>query len=80
MIRLSPQALFRQSRVYAQGWNAARDASLWRGPAVGKGATNPHTSEPERSRWNEGYAAALESKNAGPKFIPGQASRGPGAK
>jgi hypothetical protein len=79
MTRSTPEALFRQSRVYAQGWNAARDASLHRGPA-GKAVTNPHTSEPERSRWTEGYAAALENGNAGPKFIRKQAPRGTGAK
>jgi hypothetical protein len=80
MTRLSPEALFRLSRVYAQGWNAARDASLRRGSAAGKAPTNPHKSEPARGRWNEGYAAAMENKNAGPKFKPRPASLGPAAK
>jgi len=80
MTRLSPEALFRRSRVYAQGWNAARAWSLRRGPAPVKAAANPYVSEPEQSRWNEGYAAALESYRAGPKFIPGQDSGGPEAK
>jgi hypothetical protein len=38
---------FRQSRIYAEGWKAAR------GPT--KSARNPYASEPERSRWFEGY-------------------------
>jgi hypothetical protein len=47
---------FQRSRIYAQGWNAARTA----GPdglsdAV---ARNPYSTEPERSRWNEGFTAA----------------------
>jgi hypothetical protein len=80
MTRLSPEALFRRSRVYAQGWNAARAWSLRRGPAPVKAVTNPYSAEPEQSRWNEGYTAALESYRAGPKFIPGQISGGPEAK
>jgi hypothetical protein len=80
MTRLSPEAQFRRSRVFAQGWNAARTWSLRTGPAAEKAVTNPYTSEPERSRWDEGYAGALENYRTGPKFIPQQASRGPGAK
>ena len=49
------QAAFRQSRIYAQGWNAARIVTL-----KGKTPGNPYPSEPERSRWNEGFAQALE--------------------
>jgi hypothetical protein len=41
------------SRIYAQGWNHARTAS----PNEGVKA-NPYATEPERTRWNEGYAAA----------------------
>ncbi len=80
MTRLSPEALFLRSRIYAQGWNAARTWSLRAGPAGEKAKTNPYTSEPERSRWEEGYASALENYRTGPRFIPGQMSRGPGAK
>ena len=42
---------FRESRIYAEGWNAARKSS--------KPASNPYASDPERSRWLEGYTKAL---------------------
>jgi hypothetical protein len=48
------KAAFRHSRIYAQGWNAARVVTLKGGPPG-----NPYLSEPERSRWNEGFAQAL---------------------
>jgi hypothetical protein len=80
MTRLSPEAQFQRSRVFAQGWNAARIWSLRTGPAAEKAMTNPYSSEPERSRWAEGYAGALENHRSGPKLIPKQASRGPKAK
>jgi hypothetical protein len=77
---LSPEALFRQSRVYAQGWNAARNRLPQENPAAGKTTANPYASEPEHSRWNEGYVAALADKRMGPRFMPAQTSRGPGTK
>lgn len=43
---------FRASRIYAQGWNAARAASL------GKAALNPYTPGPEHARWDQGFAEA----------------------
>jgi hypothetical protein len=54
---------FRLSRIYAEGWNKARalstnendDANPQRGAAL-----NPYTTEPERSRWNEGFAKAVQ--------------------
>jgi len=56
---MSELSAFRRSRIYAQGWNAAR------GPrtcgALHKGVVNPYISEPEKSRWDEGYANALRS-------------------
>ena len=45
------QDAFRLSRIQAQGWNAARQS----------GATeqiNPWPAEPERSRWQAGFASA----------------------
>jgi hypothetical protein len=42
---------FRLSRVYAQGWNAAR------GPESVPQA-NPYAAEPERARWQAGFADA----------------------
>ena len=38
---------FRKSRIYAEGWNAAR--------ASAKPGENPYKTEPERSRWLEGF-------------------------
>jgi hypothetical protein len=52
---------FQLSRVYAQGWNAAR-----RLPANARldpkaiADLNPHKSEPERTRWSEGFLKASE--------------------
>jgi hypothetical protein len=52
---------FLQSRIYAQGWNAARRLLV---SGVGDPKTmatlNPHQSEPERTRWNEGFTKAME--------------------
>lgn len=45
---------FQYSRIYAQGWNAARtDASK-------AAACNPYPSGPERTRWQEGFTAASQ--------------------
>ena len=52
------QEAFRLSRIYAQGWNAARTLAL----NPGKPVTNPYTSEPERGRWDQGFAEA-QNKN-----------------
>lgn len=51
---------FRLSRVYAAGWNAAL-----RRPAAAAGRRNPYTSEPEKSRWNEGFLGASGSLKDG---------------
>ena len=55
-------AAFRLSRIYAEGWNRAQELSanesddldLWRVAAL-----NPYATEPERSRWSEGFKKAL---------------------
>jgi hypothetical protein len=44
---------YRLSRIYAEGWNYARS-----GPPDKSIASNPYDTEPERTRWNEGYAKA----------------------
>jgi hypothetical protein len=51
-----PQVLteFQYSRIYAQGWNAARTGSAAPKPVV----RNPYPADPERSRWQQGFAAA----------------------
>lgn len=43
---------FRASRIYAEGWNAARAAAL------GKAPLNPYTTGPEHARWDQGFAEA----------------------
>ena len=47
---------FRLSRVYAEGWNAARDLNLEKAGAT----PNPYPNEPERTRWNEGFTKAAD--------------------
>jgi len=47
------QWAFRLSRVYAEGWVAGRGAISRSRPFA-----DPYRSEPERMRWNEGYAEA----------------------
>jgi hypothetical protein len=44
---------YQLSRIYAEGWNYARTDSKNTGIA-----SNPYRTEPERTRWNEGYAKA----------------------
>ena len=45
---------FRLSRIYAEGWNFARmdlpEKEI---------TSNPYVSEPERTRWLDGYKKAL---------------------
>jgi hypothetical protein len=53
MTRPAKPTPFRLSRIYAQGWNAARAA----GTADGAPA-NPYAAEPERSRWQAGFSQA----------------------
>lgn len=52
---------FRLSRIYAQGWKAA---SQQRVPAERRRQRmiNPYSFEPERARWNEGFADAQKPK------------------
>jgi hypothetical protein len=52
---------FQLSRVYAEDWNAARRFVCKAGdyPATIP-AANPYDTEPERARWNEGFAKAQE--------------------
>jgi len=47
------KAAFRLSRIYAEGWNAARRAS-----SDGTIVSNPYRAEPERTRWDQGFAEA----------------------
>jgi hypothetical protein len=73
---MSDFSAFRRSRIYAQGWNAAREPRT--GGALREGAVNPYTSELEKSRWDEGYANALRSnRQQQVRFIPARAATDP---
>jgi len=58
---MSMQEEFRLSRVYAQGWKAA---SPHRVPAARRRQRmiNPYRFEPERARWNQGFADAQKPR------------------
>ncbi len=45
---------FQYSRIYAQGWNAARTGTT----AAKTKTRNPYPADPERARWQQGFAAA----------------------
>ena len=51
MMHPNEVAAFRLSRVYAEGWNAARQTRP-------RGLANPYVREPERDRWQAGFADA----------------------
>jgi len=46
---------FQLSRIFAEGWNAAR--KLPSDSPAGMAAINPYGREPEHSRWRDGYAS-----------------------
>jgi ribosome modulation factor len=52
---------FRLSRVYAEGWNAAKKESLIEsdGGNGGRKTANPYAIDPQRSRWERGFADAM---------------------
>jgi hypothetical protein len=53
---------FRLSRIYAQGWAAA--TPQWTKPGDdGRKAANPYTTEPERTRWDTGFANARKGRH-----------------
>ncbi len=56
-----PQVMteFQRSRIYAQGWNAARTEGSK------AAARNPYFTEPEHSRWQQGFAAASGIESVG---------------
>lgn len=56
MKSVAPQT-FRSSRIFAEGWNAARTHSL----ACGGEHQNPYAPGPEHTRWNEGFTQAMGS-------------------
>lgn len=61
MTKTIDRTSFRLSRIYAQGWNAARELPAnARADAAAMAGLNPHKSEPERTRWNDGFFKASE--------------------
>jgi len=79
MTPVANAAGFRLSRIYAQGWNAARPRSARTGTLQTHKVINPYTSEPERSRWDEGYANARRN-NRQIRFNPSRVLTDPPAK
>lgn len=52
---------FQLRRIFAQGWNAARRLPAdTRADSQTMAELNPHKSEAERTRWNEGFLKASE--------------------
>ena len=54
---------FKLSRVFAEGWNTARKLSVRARDGLtlhAIGELNPYLSEPERTRWTEGFTKALD--------------------
>jgi hypothetical protein len=72
---MSDSSAFRRSRIYAQGWNAARE--LRTGGVLRKDVINPYAAEPEKSRWDEGYANALRSNRQQVRFMPSRVGADP---
>ena len=54
MIDIFSATAFRHSRIYAEGWNAARSSHLNAGRPA-QAPRNPYANEPERGRWLEGF-------------------------
>jgi hypothetical protein len=52
MMRPTQSAAFLLSRVYAEGWNAARRTQS------AEQRHNPYAHEPERGRWDAGFSGA----------------------
>ena len=73
---MSDLSAFRRSRIYAQGWNAAREPRIG---SASKDVVNPYPSEPEKSRWDEGYANALKGNRQQVRFTPSRAETDPAA-
>jgi hypothetical protein len=53
---------FKLSRVHAEGWNAASRLSAEESDSLNSrdvAALNPYATEPERTRWREGFVKGL---------------------
>jgi hypothetical protein len=56
---------FQLSRIYSQGWNAARKLAANGAPDPGEkqaAKLNPHRGDVERERWAKGFAEALQGR------------------
>lgn len=51
---------FRFSRIYAEGWKAARSLLKIGECAAEMQASNPYRTGLERAKWNEGFAQASQ--------------------
>jgi hypothetical protein len=52
----APHAQYKLSRVFAQGWNAARRLPpRAHGDLEAIGQLNPYKYEPDRGRWQDGF-------------------------
>ncbi len=59
---MSPDTLYRLSRVQAEGWKAARAlpvSGLAEMAETEIAARNPYPREPERARWLAGFVSAI---------------------
>ena len=57
-------AAFRLSRIYAEGWNSASELRPSETDELEPGniaALNPYSTEPEMSRWRDGFTKAIWS-------------------
>jgi hypothetical protein len=62
MTQVAKATPFRLSRIYAQGWNAAR--MPWKANSA---PVNPYASEPEQSHWQAGFSNAQSDHRRIPK-------------
>ena len=61
MTKVVEHTSFQLSRVYAQGWNAGKRLPADdRRDAKAVAELNPYKSEPERTRWAEGFIKGSE--------------------
>lgn len=60
MTHATDEAAFRYSRIFAEGWKAARSQPKSGTAPTKVSALNPYKSGIERTRWNEGFAKASE--------------------
>jgi len=60
MTHISDKTAFRYSRIYAEGWKAARSLLNAGANLTDVQALNPYQSGLERTRWSEGFAKASE--------------------